>query len=50
MPPGEGGHLYGSEDRVVNARLARHRVPQPVKGVAAVRLPRSKQGKTQLDT
>jgi hypothetical protein len=47
---GETRLLYGSEDRIVDARLARDCVPQPVKGVATVGLARSKQDKTQLDT
>ena len=36
-------NLDGGKDRIVDSRLARHSVPQPVQGVAAVGLGRGKE-------
>ena len=36
-------NLNGGKDRIVDSRLARHSVPQPVQGVATVRLSRGKE-------
>ena len=36
-------NLDGGKDRIVDSRLARHSVPQPVQGVATVGLSRGKE-------